>query len=163
MPGPTTRIAWIALIVSLQATAVTVHTWIDENGVVHYGDRVPPSVDDADTVELDDLPPPDDADPYSVVKQWERVREERERRDALALERERVRAEARARRDTPPPVYTPSWRPVVYPGFNPYRGRGGGYGHGFADGPRPSGRDAYREQRRRSGFSPAGVPAWPNR
>ena len=26
-----------------------------------------------------------------------------------------------------------------------------------------AGRDAYREQRRRSGFSPAGVPAWPNR
>lgn len=163
MDYQTITLVWLALVASMQAHAVTVHTWTDENGVVHYGDRVPDSVDNAETLELEDLPPPDDADPYSVVKQWERVREERERKDALALERERLRAEERASRAAPPPVVTPSWRPVIYPGFNPYRNRGAGFGRGFNGGPQPSGRDAYNDQRRRRGFSPEGVPAWPNR
>ena len=74
--------------------AVTVHRWTDEHGVVHFGDHPPEGVvTESAVIEFDDPPEVSiDEDAYSVVRQWERVRAERDQADALALERERIRA-----------------------------------------------------------------------
>lgn len=112
------------------AGAVTVHTWVDEAGVRHFADAPPAAADtQSETLVLADLAPPDGTaaeDPYSIVNQWQRVRAEREARDAASLERERLRAaqrDARAAAAPEPPVRSYGGYPLFLPYGLPHAGR----------------------------------------
>ena len=52
------RLAFLVLVsmVSVMATAQTVHKWTDAQGVVHYGDRPPPGAQ-SEQVRIDPPPP----------------------------------------------------------------------------------------------------------
>lgn len=127
------------------AQAVTVHTWVDDDGVRHYADA-PPARAASDTIELADLGPGADAgeDPYSILNQWQRLREERAAQDAVRLERERLRAAARSETAAVANETPVHYRAPGYPLYLPYGlpngrarhfGRGGradGYGHGVS-------------------------------
>ena len=91
------------------ASAAAVHKWIDADGVTHYSDQPPDSVD----TTLIELPEPtalktagEDGgladDYYSIPNQWQRMNQERIERERLNLERER----ARAARQTAAPTAT---------------------------------------------------------
>ena len=93
----------LALLVLLathaNAGAVTVHTWIDGDGVRHYSDAPPASATaDLERFVIADTPASataSDEDYYSIVNQWQRMREERDESKAHRLERERIRSEER--------------------------------------------------------------------
>ena len=80
----------VTLFFVARAEAITVHTWIDIEGVRHYSD-VPPTATVADREQIviaeflaDGVDAKDDY--YSIVNQWQRLREERRQSDALRLE-----------------------------------------------------------------------------
>lgn len=161
-------LAWL-LSAGVFAGNVTVHTWIDEQGVRHFADAPPSSnIDTAQLVLYE--PDPDVAgvdDYYSIVNQWSRMRDERAARDELSLERERLRLERAQKSEHTTPVYADYPRPVVG-GFVPYGyGRRIGFGdqgygrsgHGPGSGDIP--RDVYLQDRRKRGFTPSGTPTWP--
>jgi hypothetical protein len=94
--------ATLALTAAVSAAGVTaapVYRWVDEGGVVHFGDEPPP--DGAGAVERVEVEPGSPAaadDYYSVVNQARRM-------EAQRLERERHRAEVEAlRREAAPPA-----------------------------------------------------------
>ena len=92
----------LLFIISTTGFAVTVHTWVDDDGVRHYADA-PPSTAKAESaaIELDDRRITDsdaEDDFYSINNQWARVRAERELDAEQKIERERIRAEERAAR-----------------------------------------------------------------
>jgi hypothetical protein len=130
---PARRVAVLVIaLAGAPAAAVTVHTWVDADGVRHYADQ--PPADDAtgaSAIELDVGGASAPADDYfSVLNQWRRLREERENAEKLALERERVAA---TQAPPPPPVYLEVPDRSVglygYPGW-PVPGYGYGYGYG---------------------------------
>jgi Domain of unknown function (DUF4124) len=101
--------------------AVTVHTWVDSEGVRHFADGPPADQAPSNEILLKDSVPGygQDDDYYSIDKQWQRLRAEGEARDALDLERERVE---QANRDYyPPPAPEPApARPNYFPNFYAY-------------------------------------------
>ncbi|MCI0401332.1 MAG: DUF4124 domain-containing protein [Gammaproteobacteria bacterium] len=69
------------------AEDVPVYKWVDENGTVHYGDR--PKDTDAEKLELDAAPAPDDALSARRAKQEKLLRimeEERQRESDKAVQ-----------------------------------------------------------------------------
>jgi len=99
----------LACSVALPVGAAAVHKWVDADGVTHYSDKPPDSVETT-LIELseplavktasEDGRPADDY--YSISNQWQRMNQERLERDRLNLERERIRAA----RQTPAPAAT---------------------------------------------------------
>ncbi len=165
-------LALFALLPTL-APAVTVHTWVDDDGVRHYADAPPGEPATASTpIELSghDAAAAAGDDYYSIVNQWSRLREERDAADALALECERLR------RTSPPPTAQPAAsvpRQVYAPGYGygvPYAYGSHAYGRGAYGAGYPSrrggvapaqDRGAYLAgKRRRGGFLPLPAPSW---
>lgn len=98
--------------------AVTVHTWIDSEGVRHFADGPPADQAPSSEIVISDRAPGNAQgdDYYSIDKQWQRLRAEGEARDALALERQRIE-EARHDYYVPPPLDPQPARPNYYPNF----------------------------------------------
>ena len=106
--------------------ALTVHSWVDRAGVTHFSDVSPGSdVPLSREIHLDDNPPrsPDASlgnDYYSIAKQWERVRAERDASNAAQLQRELMKAQL----SPAPTAYSPPDPDAyvdVYSGFrSPY-------------------------------------------
>ncbi|MGR8919705.1 MAG: DUF4124 domain-containing protein [Gammaproteobacteria bacterium] len=168
--------AMLLTLLACPASAVTVHTWVDENGVRHFSDTPPAGVTVTEQFELDepaaDAPAPE-ADYYSITNQWERLREEREADAARSIERARVRAEQRAA--ATPPVVQEIYPGGGFGGVLPYAGFPYGpnvYGHPYYGArPRPhhgeghadrSRRQDYVAEKRRRGFSPTPLPPFPS-
>jgi hypothetical protein len=124
------------LALGLSAWASELYRWTDADGQVHFSDR-PPAAGTYD--EVRHLPAPRFADPgippgrYSVIEQWERLRDERlareqERREyakqarELSLREREVAASERAADNgaAPPTVVSPVWIGPRYPG-RPHR------------------------------------------
>ena len=87
----------VLLATHANVRAVTVHTWIDGDGVRHYSDEPPASAtaDPRRFVIADTPAAASDEDYYSIVNQWQRMREERDESKAHRLEREQIRSEER--------------------------------------------------------------------
>lgn len=123
------------------AGATAVHKWVDADGVTHYSDAPPDSIE----TTLIELPAPtlistagEDGraadDYYSITNQWQRMNQERLERERLNLEREKIRAA----RQTPAPApaavaddevrYVPVYAGFRFPrhhrGYHRYRGGG---------------------------------------
>ncbi|MGE0858589.1 MAG: DUF4124 domain-containing protein [Gammaproteobacteria bacterium] len=116
--------AVLATALAAPADAVTVHTWVDEQGVTHFADAPPGGAQPSNEVEVDEGPTEAGAedDYYSIVNQWQRLRAEREAQDALALERDRLEAEL-----SPSAPVAPTPTPEDDPMFiSPYYGFGAG-------------------------------------
>ena len=141
--------AVVLVLLLLWATAraaVTVHTWVDADGVRHFADAPPVGAapDSASEITLDggDALAPGDADYYSISKQWERLRAEREAHNALDLERRRIDAEQDA--PAPPAVTEDVPRSVFYPNYYGLPPRVGPlYPHPYKERGPPSPRNAY--------------------
>ena len=77
---------------TLSAHAVDVHKWVDENGITHYSDEKPDS--DSLTTTVIEVPAnyvtSDEENYYSVVKQWERLHQERLALKQLKLEQAKL-------------------------------------------------------------------------
>ncbi|MCZ6665321.1 MAG: DUF4124 domain-containing protein [Gammaproteobacteria bacterium] len=156
----------VALLFVARAEAITVHTWIDDEGVRHYADAPPTAtVADSEQIVINEVPADGvDAkdDYYSIVNQWQRVRDERRESDALRLEHERLKFESRALADTrtdEPPAYHRSYG--IYPYGFPYA-PDRNFQH-----PGPHGLHAPQRERtpgftakRRNAFVHATPPAW---
>ena len=111
----------VALVLCCAAdasTAVTVHTWVDADGVRHFADAPPAAAGTSSseiTIDGGATPLADDVDYYSISNQWQRLRAERESLDALALEQRRIDAVPPF---APAPVVQDSGpRSVFYPNF----------------------------------------------
>ncbi len=168
VPARRMAVAILAATFCVPVTAVTVHTWVDEAGVRHYADA-PPSAPEADSIaiELADTSTPADVreDYYSIVNQWQRLREERAASDALALERARLRAAAQADAAREVVVYATAPRHYgAYPLYLPYAAvqRHGHHGH-HRHHPHEGNRDGRRGDvaQRRSSVVHATPPEWP--
>lgn len=156
----------VALFFAATAEAITVHTWIDIEGVRHYSD-VPPTATVADREQIviaeflaDGVDAKDDY--YSIVNQWQRLREERRQSDALRLEHERLKfkspALAKTQADEPLP-YRRGY--AIYPygfPFGPDRAFRNPGRHGFELPHR--GRPPGFAAKRRNAFVHATPPAW---
>jgi len=101
------------------SAAVTVHTWVDAEGVRHFADA--PPVGDA-TTEASEITldvgaslAPGDADYYSISNQWQRLRAEREAQHAVELERRRL--DDASSEPPPPSMRDEEPRPVFYPNY----------------------------------------------
>lgn len=77
------------------AYAVTVHSWVGRGGVTQFSDIAPGSdVSVSREIHFDDIPPRSPSDDYySIAKQWERVRVERDSSAAARLERELMKSQ----------------------------------------------------------------------
>ena len=111
---------WLSLVATASA-AVTVHTWVDADGVRHFADA-PPSGDanastNASEITLDvgSSLAPGDADYYSISNQWQRLRAEREAQAAMDLENRRI--DAAQSEPSPPAVAEDMPRSVFYPSY----------------------------------------------
>ena len=98
--------------------AVTVHTWIDSEGVRHFADGPPPDQVPSNEIVINHGAPTNgqNDDYYSIDKQWQRLRAEGEARDALALERARIEEVSRDYYPPAAPEPAPA-RPNFYPNF----------------------------------------------
>lgn len=83
------------------AVADAVYTWVDDDGVTHYSDTPPskgsPGAGEVETVAMPGgFPEVAEVTDnyYSIVNQWQRIQEERARKEELDLERRRLRLEA---------------------------------------------------------------------
>ncbi len=118
---------WLLTLASV-SPAVTVHTWIDADGVRHFADAPPAGDAGAGaseiTVDVGDALAPGDADYYSISHQWQRLRAEREAQNAMDLERRRIDAVQTATssptvaKDEPQPRYYPNYY-ALPPRFGP--------------------------------------------
>ncbi len=112
-------VALSLLVWATASMAVTVHTWVDADGVRHFADAPPAdgAPDSVSEITLDggDALAPSDADYYSISNQWERLRAEREAQNTLDLERRRIDAEQAD--PAPPPVSADVPRSVFYPNY----------------------------------------------
>lgn len=155
--------------------ALTVHTWLDAEGIRHYADAPPAAaVAESERIELADPLQGDEdaaADYYSISNQWARLRDERDASDARALERKKLLVEQRQLQSESRSPPQDAYRNGGYRGYAPYYpgqygGYGqGGYGQGF--GARSGGgghvdRARHISERRHRGFSPTPVPVWPH-
>ncbi len=104
--------------VTTTSQAVTVHTWIDSNGVRHFADGPPADQVPSNEIVINDSAPSNapGGDYYSIDNQWQRLRAEGEARDALALERQRIEEANRDDYAPLPPPPEPA-RPNYYPNF----------------------------------------------
>ena len=156
-------IAVICCGVGAAAAAVTVHTWVDADGITHFSDQAPASDTVSEVFDIATTEPVDAAeDYYSISNQWARLRAERDASDARALERDRLRAEAAAAAAPPPAPEVIREGAIIGPyGF----GGIGGFGHPRQPRGRhrqfPIDRDAYLDSRRRTDFIPIPAPEWP--
>jgi len=85
VPSLTARLALLALVLPAVCAAQRLYTWVDEHGVTHYGDRVPPEYADQDRLVLNR---------QGIVVERQQVGITEEQR----AEQERLAAEAEARR-----------------------------------------------------------------
>lgn len=127
------RIAQMILVLLTVAFAISatdaiaedeIYRWVDENGVVHFGDR-PPANTEADRVsiqpsKISNTAPSSDStsdDPYapaaSVPSVAQQLRDERAEKRAEAAENARIVAEACAQRRTIVSQLEPSTRVMV--------------------------------------------------
>jgi len=150
---------WLGLIVH-NAPAVTVHTWLDADGVRHFADEPFEGEDAVTAPSVIEIPDNQhavaDDDYYSILNQWSRLRAERERADLLSLERSRLRAqEERAPADEPPQgqggvgLYQRYWPPYIRERVPRHHDR-----------PRID-REAYLREARKGQFIPYSRGAWP--
>lgn len=156
------------LLVASQAPAVTIHSWVDDQGVQHFADSAP-AAEDSTQIEFSDaalgsaVQPGDDY--YSITNQWARLNAERNQNRQRELARQRIANERRALSE--PASVQIQDRRISYPLFAPFPrgfGRGfdrAGHHHRRAAAIAPSNRGDYLQQRRRSGFTPSGAPGWP--
>lgn len=98
--------------------AVTVHTWVDADGVRHFADA-PPSDRGAAasseiTIDGGAATVAEDVDYYSITNQWQRLRQERDAQTAAELERQRIEA---AQGESPPPLREEPPHPAYYPNY----------------------------------------------
>jgi len=110
---------WGLLLVSTLTSAVTVHTWVDADGVRHFADAPPAGAAAASaseiTLDVGEGLAPGDADYYSISNQWQRLRAERDAQNAIDLERRRI--DAAQAEEAPPPLAEDVPRSVFYPGY----------------------------------------------
>ena len=102
----TIPVVLILTVIALSpARAAGVHKWVDDEGITHYSDDAPETVE----TTLIDLPPPaidekrpneDENDYYSISNQWQRMNRERLEREQIELERARIRAAQQTRLQT---------------------------------------------------------------
>ena len=116
----------LSLGVVTASQAVTVHTWLDGDGVRHFADAPPTEQVPSSEITVADGPPlaGADSDYYSIDNQWQRLRAEREAQAAMELERERVDAARRNHPSASPPADEQA-HPRVYPsyyGLSPFYG-----------------------------------------
>ena len=147
------------VLAPLLVYGVTVHTWMDGDGVRHFSDA-PPTDTAADTAQFEIAEMSANAregdDYYSISNQWKRIREERLARETLRVERARARAEA-----APTVVYeyAEPRRHARYPfGFFPTLTLHALRSHGFFPEPVAPGPQAFS---RRSSVVHATPPQWP--
>ena len=115
-------------LLSLEAFAISIHQWVDADGVTHFSDTPPAAATPEVTViELDAQygTPAVAEDYYSIVNQWQRMRDERNESDQLRLQRDRLRTEAAAVQVVP--VSAPS----RYSGYGYYPSYGRSYGGSY--------------------------------
>ena len=121
---------WVCVVMLGLATtsqAVTVHTWVDSDGVRHFADAPPADQVPSNEITINDSAPPNPVgdDYYSIDNQWQRLRAEREARAALDLERQRNEELPRDDYGSPPPEparhnYYPNYYPNYYGFPQPY-------------------------------------------
>ena len=114
--GPLVWALSLGLVAASQA--VTVHTWVDGDGVRHFADAPPAEPVPSSEITVDEGPPLAglDGDYYSIGNQWQRLRAEREAQAAMELERERIDATRRDESSAPPPADEYP-RTTVYPSY----------------------------------------------
>ncbi len=108
----------LSLGLAAASQAVTVHTWVDGDGVRHFADAPPADQVPSSEITVDEGPPLAglDGDYYSIGNQWQRLRAEREAQAAMELERERIDAARRDGSSAPPPADEQA-RTRVYPSY----------------------------------------------
>lgn len=113
-------VAVLSLALIAVSQAVTVHTWIDSDGVRHFADKPPTDQSASSEISVAEGAPVAGAaaDYYSIGNQWQRLRAEREAQAATELERERLELERGEQAAAPPPAYTPTRSPL----YRPYYG-----------------------------------------
>jgi hypothetical protein len=97
--SPWLAAAAVALVLPLEAAlaATTLYKWTDEQGVVHYTDKIPPEVVNRGSVELSKQGMPGKkTDPLGTPEQQQARAAEAARQRALAKEREDVARQDRA-------------------------------------------------------------------
>ena len=150
----------LALLASAPAGAVTVHTWVDEQGVTHFSDAPPGGAQPSSEVQVQEAAPAQGAggsgDYYSIVNQWQRMREEREQQDALELERERLDAARPPPPPTPGEMASEEAPTLLYPYPYPYPGPH--HRHGYPPGPLD---DYTGPPSSRNSFVNTKPPTWP--
>ena len=114
----------VGVLVTCDCVAVTVHTWVDAEGVRHYADAPPAGAQDSHELQIDNSPAAPANDYYSIVNQWNRTRAEKQADAAMQIEKDR--AAAAAAPPAPPTYIEQPPRALLYPGASPY-----GYGFGF--------------------------------
>lgn len=136
-------VALTAAVGAAGVAAAPVYRWVDEGGLVHFGDEPPP--DGAGAVERVEVEPGSPAagdDYYSVVNQARRMEAQRLERERHRAEVEALRREAAPAGPAPPPPpepvspravwvvppgywgpgYRPGHWPPVRPGWDPRPG-----------------------------------------
>jgi len=139
-----TAAALLLLLGARASFAVTVHTWVDADGVRHFADA-PPSDQSAAasseiTIDGGAAAVAEDVDYYSISNQWQRLRQERDAQNAVELERQRIEA---AQDESPPPLPEEPSQPAYYPNYYNLPPRFGPlYPHGEPERGQPSPRNA---------------------
>ena len=117
-------IYFLAIISTDPGHASDIFTWTDEDGVVHFSDSRPASLDDVATLHISDRNPPDydpENDPYSIRNQAKRINETWTELEKAREEREEKRREDIARRPSSQPYYDPYYRFRDYRHYPPVR------------------------------------------
>jgi len=95
-PGATVLVA-IALLCVLGATQAATYKWVDEKGVVHYTDKIPPEAINKGNVQLDKYGVPiKRTEPAMTPEQRRKIAEDEARQQQLAKDRELVDRRDRA-------------------------------------------------------------------
>lgn len=116
------------LVLSAQASAVTIHTWKDAAGVTHFSDEPSPVGTDSAVLELGDIAKPtrgENEDFYSIANQWKRLKAERDQSALRRLEKQKLQSAERERvaalqlqADSAPAGHPPTY-PIYGQGFRP--------------------------------------------
>lgn len=134
-----------ALLTAVAAAAegVTVHRWVDDQGVTHFSDTAPRTAVRSERWEVTvrEAEPDPAAGYYSVANQWRRLSRERDAREARRLERRYLDAVTRARtapsREPPHPSGAVAVPLGAFPALNVPRWRRPGWHGGGHRQPRP--------------------------
>jgi hypothetical protein len=115
------------------AAQSTLYKWVDERGVVNYGDTPPPNA--KKTTRLDESTSSLSVVPGLSQEELARMRERSEQAKVERLEREVAELRERAStppvpaREAPPPAYVPAYVPLVVNRRFPPRELHGPHGH----------------------------------